>query len=53
VVAFGAWNWRRQRPRLGDEAGALALRGTARTELTLAAVVLVVTSILVSLPSPR
>jgi len=53
VVAFGAWNWRRQRPRLGDEAGTLALRGTARAELALAAVVLAVTSILVSLPSPR
>lgn len=53
VLALGAWNWRRQRPRLGDEAGALALRGSARVELALAAVVLAVTSILVSLPSPR
>jgi len=53
VLALGAWNWRRQRPRLGSEAGARALRGSATVELAVAGVVLAITSILVSLPSPR
>jgi putative copper export protein len=53
VVALGTWNWRRQKPRMGTEAGALALRRTARAELAVAAVVLAVTAALVSLPSPR
>ena len=53
VVALGAWNWRRQRPRLGGEDAALSLRGSARAELAVAALVLVITSVLVSLPSPR
>src|SRR5438093_701879 len=49
VVALGAWNWRRQKPRLGSEAAVLALRGSARAELAVAAVVLAVTAVLVSL----
>ena len=53
VVALGAWNWRRQKPRLGSEAGVIALRRSATAELALAGVVLVLTSVLVSLPSPR
>ena len=53
VVALGAWNWRRQKPRLGDVEAARALRRTARAELLLAGLVLAVTSILVSLPSPK
>jgi hypothetical protein len=53
VVGLGAWNWRRQLPRLGSEAGALELEWTARVELIVAFVVLMVTAILVSLPSPR
>jgi putative copper export protein len=53
VVALGAWNWRRQKPRLGTEAGAVALRSSATAELALAGVVLVLTAVLVSLPSPR
>ena len=53
VVAMGAWNWRRMRPKLGDEAGALAIRRSARTELLFAGLVLLVTGILVSLPAPR
>jgi putative copper export protein len=47
VVALGAWNWRRQKPRLGSEAGAIALRRSASAELALAGAVLVVTAILV------
>jgi len=57
VVAFvfglGAWNWRRRRPTLGSEPAAVAIRRSAAAELTVAALVLVITSILVSLPAPR
>jgi len=53
VVALGAWNWRRQKPRMGSEAGAIALRRSASAELALAGAVLVVTAVLVSLPTPR
>jgi putative copper export protein len=53
VVALGAWNWRRQRPLLGTEAAAAGLRRSATAELAVAGVVLLITSILVSLPSPK
>ncbi|HKP75939.1 MAG TPA: CopD family protein, partial [Longimicrobiaceae bacterium] len=53
VVALGAWNWRRMKPKLGDEAGALAIRRSARAELIVAGLVLLVTGILVSLPAPK
>jgi len=53
VVALGAWNWRRQKPRLGSEGAVFALRRSASAELTLAAVVLLITAILVSLPTPK
>ena len=53
VLALGAWNWRRQKPRLGSESGAIALRGSATAELALAGLVLLITSVLVSLPSPE
>jgi putative copper export protein len=53
VVALGAWNWRRQRPRLGSEDAAHALRRSARVELATATVVLAITAILVSLPEPK
>jgi putative copper export protein len=53
VLALGAWNWRRQKPRLGTEAGTTSLRGSATRELLVAAVVLLITSVLVSLPSPK
>jgi putative copper export protein len=52
VVALGAWNWRRVAPRLGDEESAVTIRRSATTELSFAAIVLVLTSVLVSLPSP-
>jgi putative copper export protein len=52
VAALGAWNWRRQRPRLGAEETAVAIRRSAGFELTAAGIVLLVTSVLVSLPSP-
>lgn len=53
VFGLGAWNWRRQRPTLGSEPAAAAIRRSAKAELTVAGVVLVITSLLVSLPSPR
>ena len=53
VFVLGAWNWRRQRPMLGTEPAAVAIRRSATAELTIAGVVLVITSLLVSLPSPR
>jgi putative copper export protein len=53
VFALGAWNWRRQRPTLGTEDAALALRRSAKGELVAAVLVLTVTAILVSLPSPK
>jgi putative copper export protein len=52
VVSLGAWNWRRMKPRLGDEEAALGIRRSATAELSFAAVVLALTSLLVSLPSP-
>jgi putative copper export protein len=53
VFGLGAWNWRRQRPRLGSEEAAGMIRRSAVWELTAATLVLIVTSILVSLPAPR
>jgi len=53
VVVLGAWNWRRVRPSLGGEGSELTIHRSARMELTFAALVLVATSVLVSLPSPR
>ena len=53
VFVLGAWNWRRQRPTLGSEPAAAAIRRSGTAELTVAAIVLVITSILVSLPSPK
>ena len=53
VALLGAWNWRRQRPKLGTEAAAHQLRRSATTELAVAGLVLMATAILVSLPSPK
>jgi putative copper export protein len=53
VFSLGAWNWRRQRPTLGSDSAAIAIRRTSTSELAAAALVLAVTAILVSLPSPR
>lgn len=53
VFALGAWNWRRQRPRLGTETTAVAIRHSATGELIAATIVLIITAILVSLPSPQ
>lgn len=53
VALLGAWNWRRVRPSLGSEGTEHVIRKSATMELTFAALVLVATSVLVSLPSPR
>jgi len=53
VAGFGAFNWRAVSPRLGEDESTDALTRSARTELALAAAVLVLTAILVSIPAPR
>lgn len=53
VFSQSAWNWHRRRPRLGTESAAIALSRSARAELVAAAIVLVITAILVSVPAPR
>ena len=53
VFGLGAWNWRRQRPRLGSEEAAIRIQRSALMELSVATLVLIVTAILVSLPSPK
>ncbi|HMJ19195.1 MAG TPA: CopD family protein, partial [Gemmatimonadaceae bacterium] len=53
VLVLGAWNWRRVRPSLGGEGSELTIRRSARMELMFAALVLIATSVLVSLPSPK
>jgi copper resistance protein D len=53
VFATGAWNWRRQRPTLGSDVAAISIRRSATAELTIAVIVLLITSVLVSLPAPR
>ncbi|HET9683863.1 MAG TPA: CopD family protein [Gemmatimonadaceae bacterium] len=54
LVAVGAWNWRRARPRLATDPGegTASLARSARLELALALVVLLVTAVLVALPTP-
>ena len=53
VFALGAWNWRRQRPQLGTDDAAAAIKRSSTMELAVAGVVLLLTAILVSIPSPR
>jgi len=53
VFALGAWNWRRQRPTLGSEEAARSIRRSAWWELGVAGIVMVLTAILVSVPSPK
>lgn len=53
VVALGAWNWRRQRPLLGSEDAAVGIRRSATAELVAALVVVILTAILVALPTPK
>src|SRR3954469_3074337 len=50
---LGAWNWRRQRPQLGSEQAAGRILRSSLMELITALLVLTVTAVLVSLPSPE
>ncbi len=49
VFALGAWNWRRQRPRLGTEDTAMGIRRSSIIELCVATAVLVISAILVAI----
>jgi copper transport protein len=53
VVGTGFYNWRRVRPALGDESGALRLRRSARVELLVGGAAILVTAVLVALPTPK
>ncbi|MEA2762644.1 MAG: hypothetical protein QOD47_1928 [Gemmatimonadaceae bacterium] len=53
VVLLGAWNWKRVRPSLGTEGTEHTIRRSSTMELSFAALVLLATSVLVTLPSPR
>lgn len=53
VVSLGAFNWRRQRPTLGTSESAVSIARSSSAELTAAFVVLLITAVLVSLPSPK
>lgn len=52
VVGTGAYNWRWVRPTLGDELGLHRIRRSAMVELGVAVAVLLVTAVLVALPTP-
>lgn len=53
VFGLGAFHWLGARPKLGAEAQAERLLRSARTELIVAILVLLVTAVLVSLPTPK
>jgi hypothetical protein len=50
---LGAYHWKSLTPRLDSAQGASAFRGSAAVELTLAALLLGATAILVALPAPK
>lgn len=52
VVGLGAYNNKRLMPALGTEAAATRLHRSAKWEIGIAAVVLIVTAVLVNLPAP-
>jgi len=53
VLVMGAWNWKRVRPTLGESGSEETIRRSSTMELTFGALVLLATSVLVTLPSPR
>ncbi len=53
IAAMGALNWRRVLPRLGTAEAAGTLQRASRWELIFTLIVLVVTAVLVSVPSPK
>lgn len=52
VALTGAYNWRYVRPRLGDEIGSRRIHRSARVELAIAGLVILITSVLVATPPP-
>jgi copper transport protein len=52
LLAAGAWNWRRMKPRLGTDGNVRAIQRSARLELALGAIVLAFTAFLVALALP-
>ena len=53
LFVVGAWNWRRIKPSLGGDEGVTALRFSAKVEVSVAAMVLMITAFLVALPLPE
>ena len=53
VVIMGAWNWKRVRPSLGESGSEETIRRSSTMELAFGALVLIATSVLVTLPSPK
>jgi putative copper export protein len=52
AVLAGAYNWRRVRPALGDDAGTVRLRRVTSAELAAGVLVLLATAALVATPTP-
>lgn len=52
VVALGAWNWKRITPRLKEGDAVNALQRSVKVELGFAAIVVLLSTILVMLPTP-
>jgi putative copper export protein/methionine-rich copper-binding protein CopC len=52
VAGTGAFNWRKVRPALGNELGARRIRRSATIEAVVATAVLLITAVLVALPTP-
>lgn len=53
TVALGAYNWKSVSPRLDSAEGASVFRSSASAELTLGALLLAATALLVALPAPK
>jgi copper transport protein len=53
LIGVAAFNWRRVRPRLGDTAATRTLQRSAAAEIAIAAVVLLITAVLVATPIER
>lgn len=52
VAITGAYNWRRVLPKLGEETGTVRVQRSARVEMAIAVVVLIITAILVATSPP-
>lgn len=52
LFGAGAWNWKRIKPRLSEDASIIPLKSSASLELLVALVVLGITAILVALEAP-